>query len=162
MASARAWGNPLLTVSRYCKFCYCLGNRIRLVEIIERSQKMATKSPSKKKPSAAKKSAARMTVAKKTTVKRMTKPHATKTAAMQKASIKPLSQRARIEETQTKLRAKMRAGGIVGRVKNPDTNKLKGLGPVIVAARKYWKGVDRWVAKEFPKWQPANRRRKTA
>jgi len=36
------------------------------------------------------------------------------------------------------------------------------LGPVIVAARKYWKGVDRWVAKEFPKWQPANRRHKTA
>ena len=81
---------------------------------------------------------------------------------MQKATTKPLSQMARIEETQTKIRAKMRAGGIVGRVKNPDTNKLKGLGPMIVAARKYWKGVDRWVAKEFPKWQPANRRHKTA
>ncbi len=74
---------------------------------------MATKSPSKKKPSAAKKSAARKTVAKKTTVKRMTKPHATKTAATQKASTKPLSQMARIEETQTKIRATMRAGGIV-------------------------------------------------
>ncbi len=133
-----------------------------LVEAIERDQKMATKSPSKKKPSAAKKSAARKTVAKKTTVKRMTKPRATKTAATQKASTKPLSQMARIEETQTKIRATMRAGGIVGRVKNPDTNKLRGLGSTIAAARKYWNGVDRWVAKEFPKWQPATRRHKTA
>ncbi len=147
---------PLLAV------LFLLGQPVALVEAIERAQKMATKSPSKKKPSAAKKSAARMTVAKKTTVKGVTKPRATKTAAMQKATTKPLSQMARIEETQTKIRAKMRAGGIVGRVKNPDTNKLKGLGPMIVAARKYWKGVDRWVAKEFPKWQPANRRHKTA
>ncbi len=133
-----------------------------LVEAIERDRKMATKSPSKKKPSAAKKSAARKTVAKKTTVKRMTKPRATKTAATQKASTKPLSQMARIEETKTKIRATMRAGGIVGRVKNPDTKKLSGLGPMIAAARKYWKGVDRWVVKEFPKWQPATRRQKTA
>ena len=155
---------PLLTVSRYRLLSVLLlpGQPGALVEAIERDQKMATKSPSKKKPSAAKKSAARKTVAKKTTVKRMTKPRATKTAATQKASTKPLSQMARIEETQTKIRATMRAGGIVGRVKNPDTNKLRGLGPMIAAARKYWKGVDRWVAKEFPKWQPAARRHKTA
>ena len=123
---------------------------------------MATKSARKMKPSAPKKSAARKTVAMKTTAKRTTKPRAMKTAAMHKASTKPLSQKARIEETQTKIRATMRAGGIVGRVKNPDTNKLRGLGPMITAARNYWKGVDRWVAKEFPKWQPANRRRKAA
>lgn len=123
---------------------------------------MATKSPSKNKPSAAKKSAARKTVAKKATVKRVTKPRATKTAPTQKPSTKPLSQTARIEEAQTKIRATMRAGGIVGRVKKPDTRKLSGLGPLIVAARKHWKDVDGWVAKEFPKWRPATRRHKTA
>ncbi len=123
---------------------------------------MATKLPSRKKPSAAKKSAARKTVAKKATVKRVTKPRATKTEAKQTARTKPLSQQARVEEAQTKILATMRAGGIVGRVKNPDTNKLSGLGPMIAAARKYWKGVDGWVAKEFPKWQPTTRRRKTA
>ncbi len=98
---------------------------------------------------------------KKTAAKHMTKPRATKTAATQKASTKPLSKMVRIEETQTKIRATMRVGGMVGRVSKPDTNKLRGLGPMIAAARKYWKGVDRWVAKEFPKWQPAARRHKT-
>ncbi len=133
-----------------------------MVEAIERDQKMATKSPSQKKPSATKKSAARKTVAKKTTVKRMTKSRATKTAPPQKASTQPLSQMARIEQTQAKIRATMRAGGIVGRVKNPETNKLRGLGPMLAAASNFWKGVVRWVAKEFRKCQPSTRRHKTA
>ncbi len=90
---------------------------------------MATKSPSKKKPSAAKKSAARKTVAKKASVKRVTKPRAAKTEAKQTARTKPLSQQARVEEAQTKIRATMRAGGIVGRVKNPDTRAIGSSNP---------------------------------
>ncbi len=141
---------PLLAVSRY-RYCQFLlpGQPGALVEAIERDQKMATKSLPRRNP-------------KKTAAQRMTKPRATKTAATQKASTKPLSKMARIEETQTKIRATMRVGGMVGRVSKSDTNKLRGLGPMIAAARKYWKGVDGWVAEEFPKWQPATRRHKTA
>ncbi len=123
---------------------------------------MATKSPSKKNSGAAKKSSARKTAAKKRTVSRVKKPRVAKSAVPHKATTKPLPQKARIEEAQTKIGGTMRAAGIVGRVKNPDTNKLRGLGPLITAARKYWKGVDRWVAKEFPNWRPDKRRHKGA